>query len=93
MQQFIRELEAVITRQVKFVRVLPLHGSAVETTSVDEAIDYIEDYSEDENPHPFMKYEIEVVYNNGNEIIGQFQDKQSTVEFLRNFAPPKLRST
>jgi hypothetical protein len=60
MQQFIRELEAVITRQVKFVRVLPLHSSAVETTSVDEAIDYIEDYSEDENPHPFMKYEIEV---------------------------------
>ena len=85
--------EVAEARQVKVVRVLPLHGSAVERTSIDEAIDYIEHYSEDEDPHPFVKYEIEVVYNNGNEINGQFQDKQSAVEFLRNFASPTLRST
>jgi hypothetical protein len=58
-----------------------------------ERAHFIEYYSEDGGPRPFVKYEIEVVYNNGNEINGQFQDKQSAVEFLRNFAPPKLRST
>jgi hypothetical protein len=58
-----------------------------------ERAHFIEHYSEDGGPRPFVKYEIEVVYNNGNEINGQFQDKQSAVEFLRNFAPPKLRST
>jgi hypothetical protein len=89
-ERFVHELEIVVTRQVKYVRVLPLYGSVVEKTSVEEAINYVEAYGEDDIEQPFAKYEIDVMYNNGNEIKGQFHDKESAVEFLRNFAPATL---
>lgn len=89
-QRFMRELESIVTRQIESVRIIPLHGSSVEKTSIEEAINFIEHYSEDSNPQPFVRYEVKVLYNNGNEVQGQFRDKDSAIQFLRNYVPPKL---
>lgn len=88
--QFISELRATITRQVRSVRIMPVHGLVVEKDSVEEAISFIQDYSEDPSPQPFTRYEVEVLYNNGNEIGGKFQDKGSVIQFLRDYGASML---
>lgn len=90
--QFMSKLRATITRQVESVRIMPTHGLLVEKTSIEEAINFIQEYSEDPTPHPFSRYEIEVLYNNGNEISGKFQDKDSAIQFLRDYGAPALRA-
>jgi hypothetical protein len=90
--RFISELKATITRQVSSVRIMPLHGLVAEKYSVEEAISFIKEYSEYPSPHPFSRYEVEVLYNNGNEIRGKFLDKISAVQFLQDYRAPRLRS-
>jgi hypothetical protein len=68
-------------------------SSRGESVSVEEAIEFIEAYDEEDGSQPFVRYEIRVVYNNGNKIEGQFEDKNSAIQFLRNYVPPKLRSS
>lgn len=86
-QQFMRGLEAVIIRQVEFVRVIPLHGSEAKWYSVEEAINFIETYDENADPKPFVKYEVEVRYKNGDRIEGLLTNKESAVRFLRAYVP------
>jgi hypothetical protein len=33
------------------------------------------------------RYEVEVRYNNGDEVRGQFRDKSAAIEFLRGYQP------
>lgn len=84
-RSFMQELELVVTRQVELVRVLPLYGSVAERSSVEEAIDFIEKYGEGEGSRPFVKYEIEVRYKNGDLIEGSLTSKESAVQFLRAY--------
>lgn len=84
-QGFMRELEMVITRQVESVRVIPLYGSMVRWNLVEEAISFIEGYDEDESSKPFVRYEIEVRYKNGDRIEGSLTSKESAVQFLRAY--------
>ena len=67
------------------------HGS-VERASIEEAIAFIQAYREEPSPQPFVRYEVEVLYNNENKINGQLQDKDSAVQFLRDYAPPAPRT-
>lgn len=77
-----------VTRQVALVRIMYVHGLLVEKASIEEAITFIQDYHEVPSTQPFVRYEVEVLYNNENRINGQFQDKASAVQFLRDYAPP-----
>ena len=86
---FIRALELTITRQVDRVVVLPLHGSPYTWESVDAAVAFIAGYDEtDSGLKPVAKYEIQVRYNNGDSVKGDFVDKASAVSFLRSYLPP-----
>ncbi len=89
-RQFIRELEVVVTRQTEMVRVTTLHGSAAELTSVEQAIGFVQSYDEERGSEPFVRYEIEVHYKNGDRINGFLTDKESAIQFLRAYVPPKL---
>lgn len=86
-QEFMRALEAVVTRQVELVRVIPLHGSEVRWASVEAAINFIETYDEDTSLKPFVKYEIEVRYKNGDRIEGLLTNKDSAIRFLQAYVP------
>jgi hypothetical protein len=36
---------------------------------------------------PIERYEIEVRYNNGDVVRGQFKDKSTAIDFLRGYQP------
>jgi len=89
-RDFMGALEGAATRTIQLVRVLPLHGSAVEWGSVEEAISFIESYEENHRPPrmPVARYEVEVRYHNGDHIQGQFAGKEAAITFLRGYVPP-----
>jgi hypothetical protein len=64
---------------------MALHGQSRETVTVKDAIQFIEAYEDDGTQKPIERYEIEVRYNNGDTIHGNFRDKVSAIEFLRNY--------
>jgi hypothetical protein len=87
--EFMQSLELAVTRTIKAVVVLPLHGAPFAWESVDAAIRFIEGYAEqDAAPKPVAKYEIQIRYNNGDSIRGEFVAKEGALTFLRSYQPP-----
>ena len=86
-------LEEAITRQINRVIVLPLHGAPFPWDTVDDAIRFVEGYSEMGTASKLIaKYEIQIRYDNGDSIEGEFVDKDRAVAFLRTYLP-SLRPT
>jgi hypothetical protein len=81
-REFMARLESAVSRKVESVRVLVLHGVASELPSVEDAIRFIEGYSESGTSKALTRYEIQVRYNNGDHIDGRFADKAAAVGFL-----------
>jgi hypothetical protein len=90
-RRFMNALEHGVTRQIELVRVIPLHGTTFEWKEVGEAIAFIESYDEASGSKPIVKYEIEICYNNGDRINGQFANKGDALQFLRTYQPLVLR--
>ncbi len=84
---FMASLTAAVSRQIDRIIVLPLHGSMQELSTIEEAINFVKDHNEAANVAPFVRYEIQVRYNNGNRVDGTFSDKESAIEFLRTYKP------
>ena len=82
-----KSLRAATLRRVKRIVILPLHGGAHEVTTVQDAVKFVEEYGRELESVPFVRYEIHMTYNNGDEIKGDFKDKSSAIEFLRTFLP------
>jgi hypothetical protein len=92
--EFMFLLEEAITRQIDRVVVLPLHGASLTWESVDAAISFIETYNEkDEAVKPLAKFEIQIRYNNGDSIKGEFVDKDGAAAFLRTYQSPLRPAT
>ncbi len=89
-KSFFRLLERTVTRQIESVHVLPLHGTMFELTSVENAIDFIEKYDEDDGSKRIIKYDVYIYYSNGDQIKGSFSDKESAIEFLGKYLYPEL---
>jgi hypothetical protein len=85
--QFIASLSSAVSRQIERIIILPLHGETCELNNIDEAVTFIERYNERGQVDRFVRYEIRVLYNNGNKIDGAFIDKQSAIQFLRIYQP------
>lgn len=89
--QFMNSLEHSITRHIELIRVLPLHGIPLECNSIEEAIEIIKNYDENSGSKPVVKYEVEIRYNNGDRITGQFAEKDDLVRFLRTSQSPPFQ--
>lgn len=86
--RFVDALRQTIIRQIRQIIILPLHGSSATWDSIDAAIEFVTEYSEnDRTAKPVARYEIEIRYNNGDSIRGAFIDKKGAVEFLRTYQP------
>jgi hypothetical protein len=86
---FVGELEKAITRQIEAIRILPLHGSAVDRETVKAAIEFVEAYNElSEGRRPLAKYEVQVRFNNSDQVNASFSDKEQAVSFLKSYLPP-----
>lgn len=89
--QFIGALSRAVKREIELIRLLPLHGSPTICASVKEAISFIEDYNENDSAKPVVKYEIEIRYNSGTVIRGEFPDKDEAIYFLREYELPHIK--
>jgi hypothetical protein len=91
-QAFIEALRSVTMRTIKSVRILPLHGHAVEWPNVEDAITFIQAYKEENTAPPLVRYEVQVLYMNGDKISGEFAAKDAAIEFLKSYStlPPEI---
>ena len=87
MTAFLDRLKGAVSRRVAKIRIIPLHGSAVELDTVHQAITFIERYDEATVRSPFVKYEVEVLYSNADHIRGQFAAKNDAIKFLESYKP------
>lgn len=83
---FIDNLSKSFTRKIQQVNVIVLHGLCYQVSTVENAIEYIENYSDNQTkPAPALKYEIDIRYNNSDVIHAIFQDKTQAIKFLTTF--------
>ncbi len=82
---FMESLAASVSRRIQSIIVLPLHGQMYELASIDDAMTLLESYEEASTPSRFERYEIQIRFNNGNEIVGKFNDKASSIDFLSTY--------
>lgn len=85
--EFLSTLAKTVARQIERIIILALHGQSREVTTVDDAIRFIEGYDDHGRAMPVERYEIDVRYNNGDVVRGQFRDKIAAIEFLRSYQP------
>lgn len=85
-ETFVDELERRMIRTVERVVVTPLHGTASEFKDVASAIELVMNYSQIESPHPFIRFEIRIVYSNGDKIEATFANGIDATGFLETFA-------
>lgn len=85
--EFMDKLARAVSRTITLVRVLPLHGSVVDLSSIKEAIRFIEQYDGSAVSLPLAKYEVQIRFSNGDHIHGAFEDRAQAVSFLRGFEP------
>lgn len=80
--EFFSELEATITRNIEVIRVLPLSGEAHDFETVEEAVSFIESVDESQNGGSVIRYEVQIRYDNGDEITGEFGAKENAISFI-----------
>ncbi|HVA80590.1 MAG TPA: hypothetical protein VNF29_06670 [Candidatus Binataceae bacterium] len=84
---FVASLEAAVARRIKRILILPLYGSACEVANVEDAVKFVERYQAKSKSMLFVRYEIQIAYNNGDEIKAEFGEKTTAIKFLRSFLP------
>lgn len=82
---FMSELLRSVNRTIVAVRIIPLHGTARECSTIPEAIDFVKDYAESSTRSPLIKYEVQVRYDNRDAIDAQFQCREDVLDFLDHF--------
>ena len=86
-ENFMASLAATVARQIERILVLALHGRTHEVKTIEEAVRLIKSYDENTRPSGFERYEIQIRFSTGNEIMGKFNDKASAIEFLHMYQP------
>ncbi len=83
---FLESLNSSISRCVRTVSVIPLHGIEQSFGLVQEAIELARLYEGSREAHiPLHKFEMSVQYTNGDSIRGVFAEKLEAVRFLESF--------
>ncbi|WP_174590586.1 hypothetical protein [Methanocella conradii] len=91
LKQFLDSLDKAIRRNVELVRVLPLYGRYYEHQTIDDAISFIREYVEDSTSCHVIRYEVDVRYNNGDSVHGQFNGKENAIQFLNKYRALSFR--
>jgi hypothetical protein len=83
---FFEELRKKLDRLIQRVVILPLFGNPIEHKSIDEALKFIAAFQENAKSGDFQKYEILIVFSNGDEVRGIFASKDNAISFLNTIA-------
>jgi len=85
-QEFMDALQRSVRRRIECVVVLPLHGTATQWPSVEDAIRFVQSYrDEDSAANPVVRYEVQIRYSNGDCITGEFGGKEDAAQFLQGY--------
>jgi hypothetical protein len=82
---YLAELQTVVSRQIVEIHILPLHGGVSISTSVADAVAFIQQHDATHPEATFVRYEVLLRYNNGDEINGKYTSKAGVLEFLDKF--------
>lgn len=83
---FIISLKNSFARLVQEVSVIVLHGLSQQSATIENAIEYIQNYPDNQPTLALaLKYEVDIRYNNGDLIRAIFQNKTEALKFLRTF--------
>lgn len=83
LRAFVQSLEVSLTRAITRIRIIALHGESREMTTIPAAVEFIEAYDEAPAVAGFVRFEVSVLYGNGDNIQGEFADKPTAVNFLK----------
>ena len=83
---FIASLKKRFDRMVNKVTIIPLYGHSNEFASINEALQFLDDYCVYEGSGNFRKYELYVSFTNGDKLEGTFADKTKVRDFLHFIA-------
>ena len=84
--QFFNSLRNSLGRTLKNVSILPLYGSPVSFSTLQDAILFVSKHDQSCGTKDFVRYELFVQYSNGEEIRCYFNDKDRVIEFLDSLA-------
>lgn len=82
-EKFFSSLRSSLSRKIERVSVLPLTGVASSFGSIEEAILFVSALDEQAWYQEFVRYEINIRYNNGDDIKGNFQQREDAIKFLQ----------
>jgi hypothetical protein len=84
--RFMQSLTLSVSREVILIRINPIHGATFNFSSIEEALNFIESYDESNSDSvQFLRYGVEVHYNNGENVKGEFLSKQTVMQFMRQY--------
>lgn len=73
-----------LDQQVAQIIVVPIHGKGQILLSVDDAVEFIQNYDEDSKA-PILRYEITIKYTNGDEFTMKCGNKLKAIQFLNEY--------
>ena len=79
---FMASLGQRLDRMVEKVIIIPLYGKSNKFTTIDDAIRFL-DQHRNEGCGDFRKYEVLIIFSNGDRVEGSFKDKAKALEFLQ----------
>ena len=83
---FLIDLEGCLTRTIRSVSVLGLHGVSRDLGDVAAAIAFIESFDEKLPGPTFVRYEVHIRYTNEDDVRATFVAKADAIRFLNQFA-------
>ena len=81
---FFDALRSSLHRRVTQVLVLTLSGVSHSFDRVADAVRFVSEHDQAASVSAFVRYELNVRYSNGDEVRGQFQEKETAIGFLRS---------
>ncbi len=86
-ERFINTLRIMVNRSIETIRILPLHGILYQCETIQQAIQYLEDYPTEGIIYPLIRFEVEIKYSNGDTVNNSFTDKEMIIRFLNSYFP------
>lgn len=85
--RFKNSLEKALLRTIQSIRILPLFGQELVFISTRDAILALKVFqNEQAKQTPFVKFEIQLQFSDGDRIDGSFNSKEEALHFLRTFS-------
>ncbi|UZR93136.1 hypothetical protein [Chondrinema litorale] len=88
---FFKVLEESVSRYITEIRILPLLGTSSVFQSATEAINFLNEFTViDYETKDLIRFEIKIIYSNGDTIEASFANKNSANSFLKAYEIPDL---